>query len=83
MKRTERVAIVIPVATVSRIGEQHIGMLIVTDPISAAISFGQILCLSAQPTFRFFFHRRGWLSWAFSEQSTQRHRRHSFSHLVS
>jgi hypothetical protein len=47
MKGTERVAIVIAVATVAGIGEQHIGMLIVTDPISTAIGSGKVLCLSA------------------------------------
>ena len=45
--------VVIPMATVARVGEDHVLMLIVADPIVAAVCFRQIPALSAKTALSF------------------------------
>jgi hypothetical protein len=46
----ERVAAVIPVATVSRIRKKHIFILVITNPLITTLCLGQFLGFAAQPT---------------------------------
>ena len=51
----QRVMVVIPMATVARVGEDHVFMLVVADPIVAAVCLRQIPALSAKtaPWFQY------------------------------
>jgi hypothetical protein len=45
--------VVIPMATVARVGEDHVFMLVVADPIVAAVCLRQVPALSAKTAFAF------------------------------
>ena len=53
MVGTEGIAAVIPMATVTGKGEEHIILLIITNPAATAVGLYQVFYLAAQTTPRF------------------------------
>jgi hypothetical protein len=49
---TERISTVVSVATVTRVGKQDVLVLVIADPIPAAVGLGQLSGLPAQPATR-------------------------------
>jgi hypothetical protein len=49
---TERISTVVSVATVTRVGKQNVLVLVIADPVPAAVGLGQLSGLPAQPATR-------------------------------
>jgi hypothetical protein len=58
MVAAQRVAPVIAVATVVRVREQHIAILIVADPLAAAFGTSEVLGCAAQTTSPYAWAKR-------------------------
>ena len=52
MEPAQRVAVVVPVTAVLGIGEQDVLVVVVADPVSTTIGFGEFLGFAAKSTFR-------------------------------
>jgi len=53
MKAAQRETPMVARATASRVGEQHVFMFVITNPLAAALGLGEILRLAAQATAGF------------------------------